>query len=120
MLRRSLAFNLAILAGLVGILGFTFLIGVSLFHEHKNRLAHASIETENITRVLDEHARATIQGIDLTIRDVIGHLRPSDIWIKKGTDDFRVEVLHRLLKNRIDFIDEADIIHITNADGDCV
>jgi PAS domain S-box-containing protein len=113
-------FNLAIAASLLGLAGFLAILVTSLVNEHRNAEARAQVEAENLSRVLQEHALATVQKIDLLLRDVQGHMRPADMRAAHSPDSPRARELHILLKSRLENVPEASVLHVTNARGDHV
>lgn len=118
------AFGLVVISGLIGVLGFAALMGVSLFQERNQRIDHARIETENISLVLEAHALATVQKIDLILKDVQGHIRPEDMCISQ-CDNFDGTALHTLLKEKAEGIHKTAVIdmagiYISNVNGDCI
>lgn len=120
--RRSI-FRLVFILGLVGILGFSVLMGWSLYWERLERIEHARIETGNLSHVLEEHALATIQKVDLVILDVLSHLQPGDMRAVPGQepeDPARARRIHGLLKDKIVGLGEADILYVANAHGEYI
>jgi two-component system, sensor histidine kinase and response regulator len=119
------AFGLVLIASLVGVLGFATLMGFSLLQERNSRIEHARIETENISLVLEGHALATIQKIDLILRDIQGHIRPDDMRVSQLNNAGGTHTLQALLKEKANDIHQAAVIGISgiqifNAAGDCV
>ncbi|MDT4329610.1 response regulator [Methylomonas sp. MED-D] len=115
----------ASLAGLVGVVGFAVLMGFSLWQERLQRIAHARVETENIAMVLEGHALATVQKIDLILNDVLGHLRADDMKARLGDQTERALELHRLLMDKAARLNDAAIIEtgaiqVFDARGDCL
>lgn len=108
------------IAGLVSVLGFTILMGVSLFQEHDSRIEHARLETENIARVMEGQAKATIEKIDIIIKDVQGHLQLSALRTGKDVRSPDSKALHSLLEQKIAGMSEIDVIHVANAEGDYI
>ena len=108
---------------LVSLGGFVGAIGWSLYQDRIERVAHAYVETGNLAHVLEEHALAMIQKIDLAAVDVLGHLNAEDMRVSPGDhlrDSPRSKVLNALLKDKIAGLGEADVINIANAAGDVV
>jgi PAS domain S-box-containing protein len=89
-------------AGLVGVLGFALLMAVSLWQEREQRIAHAQVETENIAMVLEGHAQATIDKIDLILTDVLGRLNSEDLRPAGRHAEIRV-----MLKEKVSNLPES-------------
>ena len=117
-LPQSALINLVMVAGLVSVLGFATLMGVSLFQERESRIVHARLETENIARVMEGQAQATIEKIDIILKDVQGHLQLSDFRTGKDARSPDSNSFHVFLKQKIAGISEIDVIHLANAAGD--
>ncbi|MEI8570751.1 response regulator [Methylomonas sp. LW13] len=122
---RISAFGLAIAAGLVGILGFVALMGLSLQQERDNHMEHARIETANIALVLEGHALATLQKIDLILKDIQGHIRPEDMRSSQFDNSVENHAMQALLQEKADDIQQAAVIEIGgiqifNTNGDCI
>ena len=120
--RRSV-FRLVVILGLVGMFGFGVLMAWSLYWERIERIEHARIETGNLSHVLEEHALATIQKVDLVILDVLSHLQPDDMRVVPGQepdDRARARRINRLLKDKIAGLGEADILYVANAHGEYI
>ncbi|MCQ8119946.1 response regulator, partial [Methylomonas rosea] len=77
--KNPFSFGMVNAAGLVGVLGFALLMAVSLWQEREQRIAHAQVETQNISMVLEGHAQATVDKIDLILTDVLGRLHAEDL-----------------------------------------
>ncbi|MDD1622583.1 MAG: response regulator [Methylococcaceae bacterium] len=122
---KASSFDLVIAASLVGVLGFATLMGLNLLQERTSRIEHARIETENISLVLEGHALATIQKIDLILKDIQSHIRPDDMRASQFDISGGTNSLQALLKEKADNIHQAavigiDGIQIFNAAGDCI
>ncbi|MGZ5000163.1 MAG: response regulator [Methylomonas sp.] len=119
------SFDLVIAASLVGVLGFATLMGLNLLQERNSRIEHARIETENISQVLEGHALATIQKVDLILKDIQGHVRPDDMHASQFNNPAETNSLQALLRKKADDFHQAavigiDGIQIFNAAGDCI
>lgn len=104
----------------VGVLAFALLLGWSLYKERNDRVAQARIETDNLSHVLEEHALATLQKIDLVIVDILSHLEPEDMRHDPdapGREGGRAAALNRLLAAKVRGLGEADLIYVANAEG---
>jgi signal transduction histidine kinase len=116
---KKSAFTQIVIAATVGVAGFAILMGLSLFQERNNREVHARLETQNIARVLEEHALMTVEKIDLVLIDMQQHMPFSDMLPRR--EALRgSRVLHELLNSKIATIPEADVIHIANSEGDYI
>lgn len=74
----------AIRSGFVGLIGIIALLMLGLVNEYQEADKHAEVEVENVSRLLEEHALATMQKADLLLRDVQGHIRPDDMHLARG------------------------------------
>jgi hypothetical protein len=117
---KTSAFLLVTFAGFVGVAGFAVLMGLSLLQERDNRIEHALIETENMSRVLEGQAQATIQKVDIVIRNAQRHLLTADMKLAKGVRGRDTDRMQALLKEDLAAISEADVIHVANAAGDYI
>lgn len=117
-LTRNRFFSLAMASGFVGVAGTILLLAASLFHEYQNVQKHAQVEAENLSHVLQEHTLATVQKIDLMIRDIQGHLRAEDMRMSPQSDAPRARELHALLTSRLANVPEAGVVYVVNAAGD--
>lgn len=113
-------FKLGMAAGVIGVFGFATLMGLSLFHERENRVEHARIETENISRVLEEHARATIQKVDISLKNVRWYLRQVNMHVAKGANTRDTMATNELLAAQLAVTPELQVIQIANASGDYI
>jgi signal transduction histidine kinase len=116
---KKSAFTQIVIAATVGVAGFAILMGLSLFQERNSREEHARLETQNMARVLEEHALMTVEKIDLVLIDMQQHMSFSDTLPRR--EALRgSRVLHELLNSKIATIPEADVIHIANSEGDYI
>ncbi len=102
------SFGMVNAGSLVGVLGFALLMVVSLWQEREQRIAHARVETENMSLVLEGHAQATIDKIDLILTDVLGRLHPEDL--REGAA--RREDIPVMLKEKIAELPETAAVEI--------
>ncbi len=107
-----------ILPSLVGLAGVIILLVLSLVNEHREAEKHAQSEVETLSRVLEEHALATVQKVDLALLDVQSHVHPDDMRQKRGATGSRSGELHVLLKSHRDNVPEVSLLHLINAHGE--
>jgi len=111
-------FSLRTLSGLVGLAGIITLLLISLANERQVVEKNARQTVENLSLVLQEQALASVQKIDLLLRDIQGHVRPGDMRLQRGTGGARAMELHELLKSRIETTPDVSVVHLTNAKGE--
>src|ERR1035437_6921017 len=111
-------FSLTMLSGAAGLAGIVTLLVTSLTNEHMDADKHVQFEMENISRLLEEHTLATVQKVDLVLRDLQGHVRPDDMRSKRKPGSSRARELHALLKSHLKTVPEVSVLHLTNAQGE--
>lgn len=111
-------FSLTMLSGVAGLAGIVTLLVTSLTNELREADTHVQFEMENISRLLEEHTLATVQKVDLVLRDLQGHVRPGDMRSKRKADSSRARELHALLESRLETMPEVSVLHLTNAQGE--
>ncbi|MFA7243315.1 MAG: ATP-binding protein [Sulfuricellaceae bacterium] len=116
-LKHTRGFNLVMAVGLVGLMGIVLLMVFSLDNERDVAEKNARLQADNLSQVLQEHALATMQKVDLLLSDVQEHVRPSDMRTAQHADRRRAGELHALLKSRLKSVPEANVLHITDALG---
>ncbi len=89
----------------------------SLANEYKDDSQHAQVEVGNLTKMLEEHALATVQKTDLMLREVQWSVRPSDMRLVHGGSGARKRELHALLKSLVENAPEIAVMHVSNAQG---
>lgn len=109
--------GLTMLSSFAGLAGIIALLVLSLTNEYQDANHHARVEVENITRVLEEHALATMHTADLLLHAVQRNVRPDDLRPARGVSRSRVQELHELLKSPLENVPEVAVIHVTNAMG---
>lgn len=112
--------GLTLISGLAGLFGIVTLLVASLANEYLEADNHAQAEVNNLSRVLEEHALATVQKVDLLLRDAQWHVRPDDMLPATDTGNPRAEELHALLKTRQESVTGVSELHLVNAAGDYV
>ncbi|GEM_PF-1764104 len=117
-LTHGRVFGLATGASVVGLIGLIVLLVISLAHEYRDAADRARIDAENLSRVLEEHIFATVQSIDLVIRDVEGHLDPEDMMGEAGPA--RAERLHALLTSRLATVPQATGLNVVDRRGNFI
>ncbi|GAB4087518.1 response regulator [Hydrogenophaga soli] len=115
--RQGFAFRLAELAGLVSIVGFACLVGFSLYQEKRSVERHAAIETQNMARVLEAHAMATVTKVDVLLLDALDLLRSEATGRVNGPlpERLQADLAARLLR-----VPEAAAILVSDARGHVV
>lgn len=109
-----------ILLGLAGLAGVVSLLVLGLSNEYQSANQGARIEVENITQVLEEHALATVQKVDLLLREMQRNMRPGDMRLVRGLGGSRKQELHALLKSQADSVPEVAALHVVNASGNYI
>ena len=113
----STSYSRTILSGLAWLVGIIALLALSLTNEYKTANQHAQVEVENISRVLEEHALATVHKADLMTREVQRNVRPVDMRLARGANSSRARELHALMKSQLESAPEVSVLHVTNALG---
>ncbi len=113
---RSSVYRLVMIAWLVSVLGAAALMGTSLLQERQNREAQARRETDNVTRVLEEHAQSLIEQVDQVLIDVRDYLAET-AGAPAANPAGRTAEMRRMLRRRIATVPEAEVVHVANADG---
>ncbi len=101
---RAAAPTLTWVAAAFGLVSFALLLGFSLWGERSADLANARVQAENMSRLMDEHALATVRAADVVLREVQSAVTPADM---RAPADARSERLHALLSARL-----ADTPHV--------
>lgn len=109
--------GLTMLFGVAGLAGIVALLVLSLANEYHEAEHNAQVEVENISRVLEEHALATVQKADLLLREVQRNVHPADMQLDRGASSSRKQELHALLKSQLEGVPEVAVLHVTNAIG---
>ena len=117
-MKKLFSFERTILPSLVGLAGVLILLALSLANEYREAEEHARSEVETLSRVLEEHALATVQKVNLALLDVQSHVRPEDMRQKRGATGSRAGELHVLLKSHRDSVPEVSLLHLINAHGE--
>ncbi|HTY98668.1 MAG TPA: ATP-binding protein, partial [Rhodocyclaceae bacterium] len=105
-------------AALLGVAGAAILIVASLVQERANRIAAATEQADNTSRLVASYVLQTIQKADMVLRDVQEHVQPADMRARRGENPQRTEELHRLLARKLAAVPEGSIMHLSNAAGD--
>jgi signal transduction histidine kinase/DNA-binding response OmpR family regulator/HPt (histidine-containing phosphotransfer) domain-containing protein len=115
--RQGFAFRLAELASLVSIVGFACLVGFGLFQEKRSLERHAAIETQNMARVMEAHAMATVTKVDVLLLDALDLLRAETTGRVNGPlpERLQADLAARLLR-----VPEAAAILVGDAHGHVV
>ena len=106
-----------IFLGLAGMAGVVALLVLSLVKDYESANQHAQVEVENITQVLEEHALATVQKVDLLLREVQRNVHPGDMQSARGVNGSRKQQLHDLLKSQVSSLPEVAALHVINTTG---
>ena len=112
----SFVLRVVAFAWLFGVVGFSALMGWSLVEERQVHETQAQRETENVARVLEEHALATLRKVDLLLQ-VVQERVQSDL--RRATFDPKSGEpgLDDWLREQQKRIPEAATIQITDAEG---
>ncbi|MFZ2163659.1 MAG: diguanylate cyclase [Sideroxyarcus sp.] len=117
-LKEPVSHGWARISSLAGVAGVTVLLALSLINEYREADKQARSEVETLSRVLEEHAHAIVQQVDLVLHDVQSHVRPDDMRLTRGTGDSRTRKFHALLKSHVDKVPEVSLLHLINARGE--
>ncbi|MDD2924478.1 PAS domain S-box protein, partial [Rhodoferax sp.] len=102
----------------VGLLGVILLVVFGLINEYRNSIHYAHTEVKTLTRLLEGHASATVDKVDLLLREVQKSVHPEDMRLPPGAIPSRRKEWHQLLKSLLEHVPEAEVIHISNVTGD--
>jgi len=102
------------------VLGFTCLITFSLLEDRQNRINHAHQETENIARVLDAHALAAVQKIEVLLTATAERVQKDDLLSSRKRTAERTNEMHLLLRAYMEHVPEANVLQIADAQGNYV
>lgn len=105
------------ITGIAGMAGVIVMLLLSLDNEYRDESRHARAEAENITRVLEEHALATVHKADLLLLEVQRDIRSGDVSPARGAGAARVREMHAILKARVESVPEVAVLHVANARG---
>ena len=115
-LRGAPVFRLVMLAGALSSLGFSILISLSLFDERRNLERQVLRETENVSIILERHALAVVEKVDLMLKDVLGHLEVG-AGQEIGLANASARSSSELLREKVMTLPEAYAIQIVDAAG---
>lgn len=105
-------------SAVIGIVGALALIFTTLAQEYQDCTEAATIQAENTSRLMAGYVLQTVQKIDMVLRDVQERVPPADMRAQRGQNPQRTEQLHRLLSRKLAAIPEANVLHLTNANGE--
>ena len=111
-------FNLTMLSGVAGLAGIATLLVTSLINEHQEADKHVQYEMGNISRLLEEHALATVQKVDLILLELQRQIHPNDMRLPRGANASRSRDLHALLKSHLETAPEVSVLQLSNAKGE--
>lgn len=95
------------------------LLAFSLSNEYRDANQNARIEVENTSRLMSEHALATVQKTNLLMLDVLGDVLPGDMRLPRGSNSLRAKKLHATLESHTNTAPELiSALHLTNAKGE--
>ncbi|MCE5182442.1 MAG: PAS domain S-box protein [Betaproteobacteria bacterium] len=115
---RKILSGWTIRSGLVGLVGIVALLVLGLANEYQEADKHAQVEVKNLSRLLEEHALATVQKADLLLRDIQGDVRPGDMRLAREANTPRARELHASLKFHRETVPDISVLHLTNAKGE--
>ncbi|WP_306606466.1 hybrid sensor histidine kinase/response regulator [Azonexus sp.] len=115
-LRGVPVFRLVMLAGALSALGFSILISLSLYDDRQNRERQVLRETENVSIILEQHALAVVEKVDLMLQDVLGHLKVGP-GQEIGLASSSARRFSGLLREKLATLPEASAIQIVDANG---
>jgi signal transduction histidine kinase/DNA-binding response OmpR family regulator len=110
------AFRQISIAGMVAVVGFALIVAASLVYERKAKVEHARVETDNIARVIEAHAKASVEKVDLVLLDIQRFLQSQD-WRRDPASPRQQQVFHDYLREKLGNVAEADVLQIADADG---
>ena len=108
-------------AALVGLLVFLVFLLVSLRQEHALAFEGAQSRSENISRLMQEHALATVQNIDLALQSIHGHLLAQDVCPLGAShcrsDAGRKRAILKVLHDTLERVPQVAAFNIVDANG---
>jgi diguanylate cyclase (GGDEF)-like protein/PAS domain S-box-containing protein len=113
-------FSLTMLSGVAGLAGIITLLVTGLMNEHQEADKHVQYEMDNISRLLEEHAQATVQKIDLILRNLQRQVHQNDMRMPRGANSSRAKDLHALLKSHLETVPEVSALQLSNAKGEYI
>jgi len=109
-----------LLISLVGLVAIILMLVLSLYNVYQDVDQNTRIEVENITLVLEQHALATVEKVDLLLLEVQRNVTPGDMQTANNTNPLRKQKLHSLLKSQVESEPEIAELQIVNANGNYV
>ncbi|MGE5503286.1 MAG: ATP-binding protein [Actinomycetota bacterium] len=107
-------FALVLATGLVGLASFLGLLAFGLHDGRLRSFAQAEIQADNISRLMAEHAEATIRNVDLVLRDAREHIDPAEL---AAPSDERRHAVGHLLAVRQSHSPGITAIRVFNREG---
>ncbi len=106
----------AVLAGSVfTVVALLTLVGFSLYRSYSETLANARVTTENLARMLEEHAVRTIHTVDQSLVAMAVLLAP-----RQGVAPFATAEIEAILRGQIAVGGEFRNLSVLNADGNVI
>jgi diguanylate cyclase (GGDEF)-like protein/hemerythrin-like metal-binding protein/PAS domain S-box-containing protein len=110
-------FGWAILLGIASMLGIVTLSIFNLNQEHHQASQHAEVEVENISLLMKENTSATVQKVDLLLREIQRDVAPQHLRGGRGAIAALRHKLHPVLKSQVDSDPEVTMLRISDANG---
>ena len=107
-------------SSIAGMVGTITLLALNLANEYQDDSQHAQIEVANFAQLLEEHASATVQKIDLMLREVQRSVQPGDMQPGRTAGRARKQTLHALLKSQVEYAPEVSVMHVADALGNYI
>jgi len=114
------SFGKTLLISLVGLIAIICILVLSLYNAYQDVDQNTRIEVDNFTLVLEQHALATVQKVDLLLHEVQRNVIPGDMRTANFVSPLRQRKFHSLLKSQVESEPEIAALHIVNAHGNYV
>ena len=93
-------------------------IGITLWGLRSDAITDAKTDAGNIASVLAEQTSRSVQSIDIVMTELQEQIAQRGGSTPEQREQFlKSEITHRLLKERLDRLSQADVIAIVNKDG---
>ncbi len=120
MIKASHSHGWTRLSSLAGLAGVTILLLFSLANEYQKAEEQARSEVETLSRVLEEHALAIMQQVNLILRDVELHVDPKGMRLTRRPENLNTGKIHALLKSDLEKVPELGMLHLINSQGEYI
>src|SRR5574340_1395208 len=113
---QSLFFT-PILMALVAIGSLLTALGVFLYNDHQDEHRNAQINTRNLAWVLEEHAKATFEKVDIVLQNITDHVQTEGLHTRRSNGGVFPDARHEL-QALWRTIPETVAVRITDTHGD--